>query len=181
MKKFSIIFGSLIFLVFAVFSVIYIAYDTHEHTFVDMKNNSFHWTECSFCHFVPSKSEHVNDGTDNCSLCHGTIGPTEGLEYEINGAYARVTKYNGDATKIHVAPKYHGHAVTEIGENAFKNSKIVEIYFPNYIPLGSLIGAGLLILFADTLINVFYTMVMIVLLIFGISKISKFIYSLKNK
>ena len=119
MKKFSIIFGSLIFLVFAVFSVIYIAYDTHEHTFVDMKNNSFHWTECSFCHFVPSKSEHVNDGTDNCSLCHGTIGPTEGVQYEFNGPYARVTKYDGEATKIHIAPEYHGHAVTEIGENAF--------------------------------------------------------------
>ena len=74
-----------------------------------------------------------------------------------------------------------GFVFVALGVVVLLNAIIKMIYFPNYIPLGSLIGAGLLILFADTLINVFYTMVMIVLLIFGISKISKFIYSLKNK
>ncbi len=74
-----------------------------------------------------------------------------------------------------------GFVFVALGVVILLNAIIKMIYFPNYVPLGSLIGAGLLILFADTLINLFYTMVMIILLFFGISKISKFIYSLKNK
>ena len=48
------------------------------------------------------------------------------------------------------------------------------LYFPNYFPLASFIGGGILILFADALINFFYSMAMVLLLIVGISKISKF-------
>lgn len=73
-----------------------------------------------------------------------------------------------------------GFVLVIIGAIILVNAIIKMIYFPNYVPLGSLIGAGILILFADTLINLFYTLVMIFLLFFGISKISKFIYSLKN-
>lgn len=73
-----------------------------------------------------------------------------------------------------------GFVLVIIGVIILINAIIKMIYFPNYVPLGSLIGAGLLILFADSLINLFYTIVMIFLLFFGISKISKFIYSLKN-
>ena len=133
MKKFSIIFGSLIFLVFAVFSVIYIAYDTHEHTFVDMKNNSYHWQECSFCHFVPVRYGHVNDGTDNCSLCGGAIGPTEGVQYSVVNDHAVVTKYDGKSVNVYIAPTYNGKPVTVIGENAFNNTNIWSIKLPDSV------------------------------------------------
>ena len=73
-----------------------------------------------------------------------------------------------------------GYVLVIIGAIILANAIIKMIYFPNYVPLGSLIGAGLLILFADSLINIFYTIVMIFLLLFGISKINKFIHSLKN-
>jgi len=73
-----------------------------------------------------------------------------------------------------------GFVLVFIGITILANAIIKMIYFPNYIPFGSLIGAGILILFSDALINLFYTMVMIFLLFFGISKITKFLYSLKN-
>lgn len=74
-----------------------------------------------------------------------------------------------------------GFILVTIGVIILINSIIKMIYFPNYVPLGSLLGAGILILFADTLINLFYTLAMTFLLFFGISKISKFMYSFKNR
>lgn len=68
-----------------------------------------------------------------------------------------------------------------IGAVIITNAIIKTIYFPNYFPIGSFIFGGILIIFSEALINFFYTIVMFFLLMFGISKISKFIYYLKNK
>lgn len=74
-----------------------------------------------------------------------------------------------------------GIVLVILGATIIANAIIKMLYFPNYVPLGSFISGGLLILFSDSLINVFYNIVMIFLLFFGISKISKFIYSIRNK
>lgn len=68
-----------------------------------------------------------------------------------------------------------------IGSIIVANAIMKMLLFPNYLPIGSFIFGGILIVFADSLINFFYTIVMIFLLLYGINKISKFIYSLKNK
>lgn len=74
-----------------------------------------------------------------------------------------------------------GYVLVVLGIIILVNAFIKMLYFPNYLPIGSFIGGIFLITFADALINVFYTIVMIFLMLYGISKISKFIYSLQNK
>ena len=54
------------------------------------------------------------------------------------------------------------------------------LYFPNYMPIGSLVCGIILIVFSETLIDIFYTVVMIFLLFYGVSKISHSIYNIKN-
>lgn len=74
-----------------------------------------------------------------------------------------------------------GFVLVVLGAIIIINAIIKMIYFPNYLPIGSLIFGGLLIIFSEALINFFYTIVMLFLLLYGISKISKFIYSIKNQ
>lgn len=74
-----------------------------------------------------------------------------------------------------------GMVLVVIGSIIVANAIMKMLLFPNYLPIGSFIFGGILIVFADGLINFFYTIVMIFLLLYGINKISKFIYSLKNK
>lgn len=68
-----------------------------------------------------------------------------------------------------------------IGAVIITNAIIKAIYFPNYFPVGSFIFGGILIIFSEALINFFYTIAMFILLFFGVSKISKFIYALNKK
>lgn len=68
-----------------------------------------------------------------------------------------------------------------IGAIILVNTIIKMLYFPNYLPISSLLSAGLLILFSDFLIDLFYTIVMIFLLFIGISKIMKFVNSIKKQ
>lgn len=74
-----------------------------------------------------------------------------------------------------------GYVLVILGIIILINAFIKMLYFPNYLPIGSFIGGGLLIIFADALVNFFYTIAMIFLMFYGISKISKFIYSIQNK
>ena len=74
-----------------------------------------------------------------------------------------------------------GFVLVAIGALILANAIIKMIYFPNYLPIGSFIFGGILILFSNFLIDVFYFLVMIILLMIGISKISKSIYTIKNK
>lgn len=74
-----------------------------------------------------------------------------------------------------------GYVLVIIGSIIIINALIKMLYFPNYFPVTSFIGGGILILFADALINFFYSIAMVILLILGVSKISKFIYSIKHK
>lgn len=74
-----------------------------------------------------------------------------------------------------------GMILVIIGSVIIANAIMKMLIFTNYLPIGSFIFGGILIFFADGLINLFYTIVMIALLFYGISKISKFIYSIKNK
>lgn len=74
-----------------------------------------------------------------------------------------------------------GYVLVIIGSIIVINAFIKMLYFPNYFPLASFIGGGILILFADALINFFYSIAMVLLLIYGVSKISKFMYSIKHK
>lgn len=74
-----------------------------------------------------------------------------------------------------------GFVLIIIGITIVINAVIKMLYFPNYFPIGSIICGGLLILFSETLIDIFYTIVMVFLLIYGCSKISQAIYSIKNK
>ena len=73
-----------------------------------------------------------------------------------------------------------GFVLVVLGIAILANAVIKMIYFPNYMPIGSFIGGMLLILFSDFLIDIFYSIVMVFLLMFGISKISKFIYSINK-
>ena len=67
-----------------------------------------------------------------------------------------------------------------IGAFIITNAIIKMIYFPNYIPVGSLVCGFLLIVFSEFFIEFFYSIIMIFLLIYGTSKISKAIYTMKN-
>ncbi len=74
-----------------------------------------------------------------------------------------------------------GLVLVIIGILIILNGIIKMIYFPDYIPVSAFITGGMLILFSDFLINLFYTMVMVFLLFVGIGKIGKAIYSFKEK
>ncbi len=74
-----------------------------------------------------------------------------------------------------------GFVLMVLGGLIIINAIIKMIYFPNYLPIGSFICGGLLIIFSEALINFFYAVVMIFLLFLGIGKISKAIYAMKNK
>ena len=74
-----------------------------------------------------------------------------------------------------------GFVLVVLGGIIIANAVIKMIYFPNYTPVGSIICGLFLMVFADSLIKFFYTIAMIIILMIGISKISKFIYSIKYK
>ena len=68
-----------------------------------------------------------------------------------------------------------------LGGIIIANAIIKMIYFPNYTPVGSIVCGLFLMIFADLLIKFLYTIAMIFIMMYGIAKISKFIYSIKNK
>ncbi len=74
-----------------------------------------------------------------------------------------------------------GFVLIILGALIIANAVIKMIYFPNYLPISSFICGGLLMLFSEALINLFYMVVMIFLLIYGVSKIGRAIYVMKNK
>ena len=71
-------------------------------------------------------------------------------------------------------------ALVIIGSLIVLNAVIKMFYYPDYLPLGSFIGGGILILFSETLIDLFYTIVMLFLLLYGIGKIINAIYQIKE-
>ncbi len=72
-------------------------------------------------------------------------------------------------------------AITLIGIIVLINGFIRMIYYPNSLPVGSLILGIILILFSSQLIDILYTVLMVILLIYGIIKMSDAIYKIKNK
>lgn len=73
-----------------------------------------------------------------------------------------------------------GFVLVVFGTIIIANAIVKMFYFPNFLPIGSFIFGGILIIFSEALINFFYTLVMLFLLLYGINKISKFIYSIKT-
>jgi len=90
--------------------------------------------------------------------------------------------FAGIATYIFLNPiKSLGFILVVLGGIIIANAIIKMIYFPNYTPIGSIVCGIFLMLFADSLIKFFYTIAMIFILMYGMTKISRFIYSVKNK
>lgn len=90
--------------------------------------------------------------------------------------------FAGIAIYIFLNPiKSLGFILVVLGGIIIANAIIKMIYFPNYTPVGSIVCGLFLMIFADLLIKFLYTIAMIFIMMYGIAKISKFIYSIKNK
>ena len=76
---------------------------------------------------------HDYDDFGNCSVCQAYMPATEGVLYEENldGGYAEVVGYIGEATTVVVADEYHGLPVTSIAPYAFADKEqIASVILP---------------------------------------------------
>ena len=69
---------------------------------------------------------HQFDSNGVCRTC-GEHRATEGLLYDATGDTVVVTGYEGSDTEVFIPSYYDGKRVTEIGENAFKDSGVTEV------------------------------------------------------
>ena len=62
--------------------------------------------------------------------CGGEKTPASDFEYKAIASGVEITKYIGTAIKVNIPAKIEGVAVTSIGEYAFYESGIMEVYIP---------------------------------------------------
>jgi len=79
--------------------------------------------------------DHIPDYSGNCTLCGDPIAATEGVLYDISmdGTHAEVIGYTGSSTKVRLANTYKNLPVTNIYENAFKDTAITSIVIPDSV------------------------------------------------
>ncbi|MBQ9730031.1 MAG: leucine-rich repeat protein, partial [Clostridia bacterium] len=70
---------------------------------------------------------------DQMATCLITVGPTDGVLYEVVGDIARVVGYEGTATRVRLAETYENAPVTEIYANAFKGKLIASVIIPDSV------------------------------------------------
>lgn len=98
-------------------------------------DNSFHWYKCEFCEEINNKAEHSADDSGYCTECDQPIGATVGVIYDLSadGTYAEVIGYSGTAARVLISDTYNGVPVTNICNEAFKNSEITSVVIPNTV------------------------------------------------
>ena len=100
--------------------------ETSEHTYKNeyAYDELTHWKTCKYCGVTGYFENHTFDESSYCSVC--MQNPlTDGMLFQISsdGAYATLTKYQGDATEVIIPAEYRGVPVTKIADKAFTNNK----------------------------------------------------------
>ena len=96
----------------------------------------YHWKQCTYCADVKDKAEHIVDGNGLCIVCAQPFSPTSGIIYDvsIDGTYAEVHGYEGNATQIVIADTYNGLPVKNIMTKAFyDNDNITSVLIPDSV------------------------------------------------
>ena len=97
---------------------------------------TYHWKQCTYCADVKDKAEHIINGDGFCIVCVQPLGPTEGIiyDYSLDGTYAEVLGYEGNATQIVIADTYMGLPVKTILKEAFyDNDTITSVLIPDSV------------------------------------------------
>ena len=108
----------------------------HEYSENYESNNSFHWKQCKGCENTSEYAEHTLGDNGICTVCDALIGATEGVIYDVSvdGTYAEVIGYSGNATRIRFADEYMGLPVRVIYEKAFHNNhNITSVVIPDSV------------------------------------------------
>ena len=97
---------------------------------------SYHWMQCTYCADVKDRAEHIINGDGFCIVCVQPLGPTEGIiyDYSLDGTYAEVLGYEGNATQIVISDTYMGLPVKTILKEAFYgNDTITSVLIPDSV------------------------------------------------
>ena len=95
-----------------------------------------HWLECTGCDAKKDVVAHTPDADNNCTVCGTPLAVTPGIIYDVSvdGTYAEVIAYNGNATRIKIASEYNGLPVKNIYNEAFKNNRtITSVIIPDSV------------------------------------------------
>ena len=108
------------------------------HTYSEsfLSDGYYHWKECTICHAIDFKGEHIINGDNtNCSTCDTPIKATVGVIYEIStdGTYAMVTGYEGTSSKVKISDEYNGIPVKQICSASFANKSITDVIIPQTV------------------------------------------------
>ncbi|MBQ7379667.1 MAG: leucine-rich repeat domain-containing protein [Clostridia bacterium] len=104
-----------------------------------------HWPVCGVCSEKGQAEAHSFAEDGFCSVCERSIRETDGLHYQISadGTYAEVIDYTGKSTVVYIAEEFEGLPVKVIGNAAFQNKHITEIYIPETVEvIGELAFGG---------------------------------------
>ena len=104
-----------------------------------------HWPVCGVCFEKGQAQPHSFTEDGFCSVCQRSIRETDGLQYQISadGTYAEVIGYTGKSTVVYIAEEFEGLPVKVIGNAAFQNKHITEIYIPETVEvIGELAFGG---------------------------------------
>ena len=108
----------------------------HEYPENYESNNSFHWKQCKGCDNTSEYAVHTLGSDGICAVCDALIGATEGVIYDVSvdGTYAEVIGYTGNATRIRFADEYMGLPVKVIYGRAFyNNDNITSVVIPDSV------------------------------------------------
>ena len=127
-------------------------YADHSWATIYSNDKIYHWYACAKCDAVKDRVAHTENEEGVCEICEAVIGSTAGIIYDVSsdGTYAEVIGYEGTAKRVRIADNYNGVPVTNLCDNAFKNTEIVSVIIPDSV---TSIGAGVFY-FCDSLTNV---------------------------
>ncbi len=108
----------------------------HEYNITYTVDETHHWLGCANCDAITDKVSHSpEDGF--CKICKVLVPPTQGVIYDVSadGTYAEVIGYEGTSTTVIIADEYKGLPIKTIYDNAFENTKIVEVIMPDSVTI----------------------------------------------
>ena len=96
-----------------------------------------HWIACETCGKanLETVQDHIFNAQNICTVCESVNTGSEGVIYEISldGTYASVVGYNGNANRVKIADTYNGVSVTRIVRRALYASSVTTISVPDTI------------------------------------------------
>ena len=107
----------------------------HDYSGSYVFDSEYHWKECKECGEIDAKEAHITEG-EICIVCDPSAQPTEGVVYDISldGTYAEVIGYSGNAKRIRLADEYMGLPVRNIYTKAFyNNDNILAVIIPDSV------------------------------------------------